>query len=296
MKPAPTRPKTALGHRLKATVLKRIWFVAIAFIAAGLVLIVGGQLEQLVSKKSAPVPPASPVVNPTVMPNATLTTTPRTTQQAALKPTSALPKPAPTGFPVTKPVASVRPQPIAAVPPNPNASVQTNFGHFLYNEDTSDRLVSIGKFVRENYEREEAVDIETAQAFQVMVTAAQTQSVQLMGISGFRSIADQQLLFDKQITKRGSAEAAAKLSAPPGHSEHHTGYAIDITDMSRTDVDLKVIFEETAAYQWLVVNAHQYGFEQSFPRNNAQGVNYEPWHWRFVASDRAAQVFAAARS
>jgi zinc D-Ala-D-Ala carboxypeptidase len=292
MKPAPTRPKTALGNRLKATVLKRIWFVAIAFIAAGLVLILGGQLEQVVSKKSLPVPLASPVVNPIVTPSATL----NATTQAALKPTLAVPKPAPTGFPITKPVTSVSPQPIAAVPPNPRSSVQTHFGHFPYTEDTSDRLVSIGKFVRENYEREEAVDVETAQAFQVMVTAARTQSVQLMGISGFRSIADQQLLFDKQIAKRGSAEAAAKLSAPPGHSEHHTGYAIDITDRSRTDVDLKIIFEETAAYQWLVVNAHQYGFEQSFPRNNAQGVNYEPWHWRFVASDRAAQVFAAARS
>ncbi len=132
------------------------------------------------------------------------------------------------------------------------ASVPSYFGHLPYDEAIPDRLVSIGKFERENHVREEALDLEAAQAFQVMVNAARSQGIQLMGISGFRNIPDQRALFDKQIERRGSAAAAAQLSAPPGHSEHRTGYALDITDASRTDVDLKVAFEETAAYQWLV--------------------------------------------
>jgi zinc D-Ala-D-Ala carboxypeptidase len=295
MKPAPTRRKRPPTNRLADFLQQRIWFFAIVFITAGLVLILGGKLEQLLS---SPPPIANqPVPTTAVRPPATIApggtrpvqfpTAKPASIAAATVPTIAnppSPKPAPTIAPTAPPARIAR------------ASVQSYFGHLPYDEAPPDRLVSIGKFERENYVREEALDREAAQAFQVMVDAARSQGVQLMGISGFRNIPDQQALFDKQIERRGSAEAASKLSAPPGHSEHHTGYALDITDASRTDVDLKVAFEETAAYQWLVTNAQQYGFEQSFPRNNVQGVSYEPWHWRYVGSARSAQVFAAARS
>lgn len=116
-----------------------------------------------------------------------------------------------------------------------------------------------------------------------------------MPISGFRTIAEQKVLFARQIARRGSAEAAARLSAPPGHSEHHTGYAIDIADRQRPETDLKYSFQKTNAYRWLNANANQFGFERSFPPNNWQGVSDEPWHWRYVLSARAAQVFAFAK-
>jgi zinc D-Ala-D-Ala carboxypeptidase len=296
MKPAPVRSKhpqkTSLGDFLR----QRLWFFAIVFITAGLVLILGGKLEQFLSKpidrqapvETAAVPSPSPISSGGTQP---IQFPPR--KSAPAKPVAPI-----TSSPSPKPVPTIAPsQPpaIAAQAPVAKAAVQSYFGHLPYAEAPPERLVSIGKFERENYVREESLDQEAAQAFQIMVEAARSQDVQLMGISGFRNIPDQQALFDKQIERRGSAEAASKLSAPPGHSEHHTGYAIDITDASRTDVDLKVAFEETAAYQWLVTNASQYGFEQSFPRNNLQGVSYEPWHWRYVGSARSAQVFAAAR-
>lgn len=212
--------------------------------------------------------------------------------KVSITPIAPPPKPSSLATPPATEIATPKPTP--SITPKPLKT--TVFGHLPYAEAPPSELVSIGKFERENYEREEFLNAEAAQAFQIMVEAARSQNVQLMGISGFRSIPDQQALFDKQIEKRGSAAAAAKLSAPPGHSEHHTGYAIDITDASRTDVDLKPAFEETAAYQWLVTNAAQYGFEQSFPQNNSQGVSYEPWHWRYVGSARAARIFGQARS
>jgi len=43
------------------------------------------------------------------------------------------------------------------------------------------------------------------------------------------------------------------------------------------------------------MNASRYGFELSFPRNNRQGVTCEPWHWRFVGSPRANEIFNVAR-
>jgi zinc D-Ala-D-Ala carboxypeptidase len=295
MKPAPTRAKRPPKNRLGDFLQKRLWFFAIVFITAGLVLILGGKLEQLLSapianQAPAPTPPVrspAPVVPGGTRPVQFPTVKPSPIAVASV-PTIAnppSPKPAPTIVPTVPPATIAK-----------ASSVQSYFGHLPYDEAPPERLVSIGKFERENYVREEALDREAAQAFQVMVDAARSQGVQLMGISGFRNIPDQQALFDKQIERRGGAEAASKLSAPPGHSEHHTGYALDITDASRTDVDLKVAFEETAAYRWLVTNANQYGFEQSFPRNNVQGVSYEPWHWRFVGSARAMQIFAAAKN
>ena len=178
---------------------------------------------------------------------------------------------------------------------SPSISIQTKLGHFPSAEDEPDRLVKTGRFVRENYERSEVLDLEADRAFRKMLAAASTQGISLMPISGFRSITDQSELFRKQIERRGSEEEAARASAPPGHSEHHTGYALDIADQQSPVTDLKIIFQDTAAYRWLLENAPNYGFEQSFPLNNKQGVNFEPWHWRYFGSPRAAQIFAAAR-
>ena len=187
-------------------------------------------------------------------------------------------------FPVQKPV----PENVVSSP------VQTRLRHFPYQDADPNRLVNAGMFVRGTYERSEQLDQEANDAFQQMKAAAATQGVYLMIISGFRNISDQSVLFEKQIARRGSESEAARSSAPPGHSEHHTGYALDIADQ-QSDTDLKVAFQETAAYQWLVANASRYQFEQSFPLNNKQGVNFEPWHWRYIGPPRAAQIFAAAR-
>ncbi len=45
-------------------------------------------------------------------------------------------------------------------------------------------------------------------------------------------------------------------------------------------------FEESEAYDWLVRNAHRYGFTLSYPEDNAYYI-FEPWHWRFVGTKLA---------
>jgi len=167
----------------------------------------------------------------------------------------------------------------------------TYFGHFPFQEAPQERLMNMGTY----YNRAEYLDREAGEAFLRMKAAAKSQGVELVLISGFRSISSQTQLFEKQIQKRGSKAEAVKLSAPPGHSEHHTGYALDIGDGKQASLDLKTQFQSTQAYQWLVNNAHKYGFELSFPQDNLQGVSFEPWHWRFVASNRANTIFAMPR-
>ncbi len=175
-------------------------------------------------------------------------------------------------------------------------SLVTKFNHFPYDEAYGGDIESIGLFTRESYEREEYLHYEAAAAFEQMKAAAAADFIKIQAISGFRTVARQADLFKAQVGKLGSEAAAAKLSAPPGYSEHHTGYAVDIGDVTLPDTDITYNFQNTPAYNWLLANAYLYGFEQSFPENNQQGVSFEPWHWRYIGSDNAASVFAQSRS
>ncbi len=193
--------------------------------------------------------------------------------------------------------AAPAPTPPAAVIATRNAPLpQARYGHLPYAEALPERLVSIGTYGEGEYKRTEYLDQDAAAALGQLVAAAKVDGVNIIPISGFRTIAQQEKLFERQIQRQGSEAAAATLSAPPGYSEHHTGYALDIGDGTRPKTDVKFEFEDTSAYQWMVANAKRYGFELSYPRNNVQGVSFEPWHWRFVNSTQASAFFAVAHS
>ncbi|OUC14733.1 MAG: D-alanyl-D-alanine carboxypeptidase [Alkalinema sp. CACIAM 70d] len=135
-----------------------------------------------------------------------------------------------------------------------------------------------------------------AQAYKEMAAAAQAEGISLMPLSAFRSIAEQEQVFLSLKQQRiQTAEQRAAVSAPPGYSEHHTGYAIDIGDGNVPATNLSPDFEQTAAFKWLQANAPRYNFEMSFPKNNKQGVSYEPWHWRFVGDRQSLETFFKAR-
>ncbi|BAY51426.1 putative carboxypeptidase [Thermostichus vulcanus NIES-2134] len=135
-----------------------------------------------------------------------------------------------------------------------------------------------------------------AERFRAMVAAAQQEGVVLIPLSGFRSTQDQDYLFFEVKEHRAQrASERALVSAPPGYSEHHTGYAVDIGDGAQPQTHLKETFEDTPAFRWLAKNAARFSFELSFPRNNPQGVSYEPWHWRFVGDRHSLQTFYRAR-
>jgi D-alanyl-D-alanine carboxypeptidase len=135
-----------------------------------------------------------------------------------------------------------------------------------------------------------------ARKFQEMAEAAAEDGVSLIPLSGFRSISDQNTLFFDVKAERGeNPTERATVSAPPGHSEHHTGYAVDIGDGDRSDTDLELDFETTEAFKWLQKNAAHYSFEMSFPKDNRMHVSYEPWHWRFVGDSQSLETFYQAR-
>ncbi len=135
-----------------------------------------------------------------------------------------------------------------------------------------------------------------AQEFIRMRKDAQAAGIQLVPISGFRSITDQDHLFFDIKQERGQVPTQrAQVSAPPGYSEHHTGYAIDIGDATAPATNLSPSFDQTEAFAWLEKNAAYYSFELSFPKNNPQGISYEPWHWRYVGNQDSLKTFYQAR-
>ncbi|NJO20870.1 MAG: D-alanyl-D-alanine carboxypeptidase family protein [Spirulinaceae cyanobacterium RM2_2_10] len=135
-----------------------------------------------------------------------------------------------------------------------------------------------------------------AQKFIEMVEAARRDGIVLAALSGYRSQAEQEyLFFDIKAERSQGAAKRAEVSAPPGFSEHHTGYAIDIGDGNVPATNLSPDFENTPAFKWLEANAPRFNFELSFPRGNPQGIQYEPWHWRFVGDIESLETFYRAQ-
>ena len=126
--------------------------------------------------------------------------------------------------------------------------------------------------------------------------SAAASGIYFAPISGFRSVEDQQhVFFDVKAERRQNATKRAEVSAPPGYSEHHAS-SIDIGDGSAPETNLSQSFDNTQAFKWLEANAPAFSFEMSFPKNNRQGVSYEPWHWRFVGDRPSLETFYKAHS
>ena len=112
---------------------------------------------------------------------------------------------------------------------------------------------------------------------------------------GFRSIdLQREIFYGRKAARNQIAIERAKVSAPPGYSEHSTGYAIDLGDGTRRDTDFQVEFESTNAFRWLKDNAAKYHFKLSFPKGNPQKVSFEPWHWRYEGTVEALRKFEKA--
>ncbi len=115
------------------------------------------------------------------------------------------------------------------------------------------------------------------QAWQKMKSAAQDEGIELQSVSAFRSLSYQAHLIHKKLQQGLEIADILAVNAAPGHSEHHTGCAIDITT---TDFQpLAESFAQSPAFKWLSKHASEFGFVMSYPKGNNNGIIYEPWHW-----------------
>ena len=96
---------------------------------------------------------------------------------------------------------------------------------------------------------------------------------------------DKGLQYVHQVDGRVQAESLGmQWGGRPGTSEHQLGLAVDIVDTGYQNLDEQQ--EQTAVQQWLLENCAEYGFILRYPTDKAEltGVNYEPWHYRYVGS------------
>ncbi|UFP93082.1 M15 family metallopeptidase [Gloeobacter morelensis] len=169
------------------------------------------------------------------------------------------------------------------------APAGTLLGHYRYKEAFKGDLVQID-FWRDT-DRPILLHKGAVERYRQLVQAARAQGVILVTLSGFRSERYQQEVYARQLGKAGTTSTATLINAPPGYSEHHTGYAIDFGDGTVPGANLRARFEQTPAFRWLTANARKFGFEMSFPKDNPQRVSYEPWHWRYVGDKRSIETF-----
>jgi D-alanyl-D-alanine carboxypeptidase len=160
-------------------------------------------------------------------------------------------------------------------------------GHLPYPEASTDELIlySPGIYVHKDiYENLKEMQFRAAQ-----------KGISLQLLSGYRSINLQRdIFYENKSIRNQTAVERSMVSAPPGYSEHSTGYAIDVGDGNFPNTHFEVEFEQTPAFKWMKKFATKYHFVLSFPPNNKQGVTYEPWHWRFEGTVNALRKFEAA--
>jgi hypothetical protein len=102
------------------------------------------------------------------------------------------------------------------------------------------------------------VEVDTANAYYVMAQAAAASGVTLKVVSGFRTMAEQQYLYNCYVNCNCNN---CNLAAKPGYSNHQSGHAVDL-NTSSSGVDA-----------WLDANAAKFGFKRTVPS--------EAWHWEW---------------
>lgn len=134
------------------------------------------------------------------------------------------------------------------------------------------------------------VDGRIAAPLKDMLNDAEDAGYSLWLNAGYRTTTEQQTLFEEKAAafwQSGYDDATARALAQqwvslPGTSEHELGIAVDIGT------------DNTALYDWLAANSWHYGFIQRYPPDKTAitGVGHEPWHYRYVGEEAAADINA----
>ncbi len=146
------------------------------------------------------------------------------------------------------------------------------------------------------------IDARAGEAYAAMRDAAAADGINLYLRSGFRKISLQKTYYDSHIQsymQQGkSEEEAIRLTrqyyTEPGHSEHHSGLALDIitVEYQRDVYSLTEQFAETDGYRWLIAHCAEFGFILRYPKGKTDitQINYEPWHYRYVGKEHAQYI------
>ena len=141
---------------------------------------------------------------------------------------------------------------------------------------------NIDYIIRENEEM--LIDYDVLNELDRLILDSKNEGLNLTVFSAYRDYNKQKKLY-YEINNQNDYTCAR-----PGHSEHQTGLAIDI---STRDTGLTNYFIQTKEYQWLTENAHKYGFIERYKSEYSDKTHYvqEPWHFRYVGKEIAGSIY-----
>lgn len=109
----------------------------------------------------------------------------------------------------------------------------------------------------------------------------------ILANSGYRTYNEQKIMYDNDLEATG--KPYSELVAPPGNSEHHTGYAMDF---AINDGYSYPALRNEGEYSWIYENADKYGMFLRYTEENKHITGYmaESWHFRYVGPVHASLI------
>lgn len=144
----------------------------------------------------------------------------------------------------------------------------------------------------------ESVDSRCYNELMSMLEACRAGNGTPIVCSSYRPHEKQVMLYENQVSslisqgmsREEALKEAGTVVAVPGTSEHELGLAVDICDTNNQLLDESQA--ETWTQKWLMEHCWEYGFILRYPPEKTEftGIIYEPWHYRYVGKEAAAQI------
>ncbi|EJR86960.1 D-Ala-D-Ala carboxypeptidase VanY [Bacillus cereus] len=125
------------------------------------------------------------------------------------------------------------------------------------------------------FDRNLRLSKDVVKKFLNVVDAAGKESINHFLISsGYRDFEEQKQLYEKM---------GSDYALPAGYSEHNLGLSLDIGSTQKK-------MEKAPEGKWIEENVWKHGFILRYPKNksNITGIQYEPWHIRYVGLPHSA--------
>lgn len=109
----------------------------------------------------------------------------------------------------------------------------------------------------------------------VMAEEAEKEGIRFQIDSSYRSSWYQKKIFIRMMEQGREFKDIIRYVAPPGYSEHALGTVVDFTPSNWR-------FAGTPTYEWLQMNARNYGFFETLPQYPKRKTPWEAWHWQYL--------------
>jgi D-alanyl-D-alanine carboxypeptidase len=183
---------------------------------------------------------------------------------------------------------------------NMSFSYSVNIDNILAGDPYLYFLVDKNNALASNYEPDDLIELKNAsyrinrtglflrkaaaESLETMAASAKTEGLTLLVSSTYRSFNNQTQVYNRHVTNMGR-QAADRVSARPGHSQHQLGLAVDFGSITNA-------FASTPEGIWLLDNASRFGWSLSYPEGLEEitGYSWESWHYRYVGIELAAFI------